>query len=343
VIIVAGLHYAQPFFVPALLAAILAALTAPIASLIARRGAPPVVGALVALVVDVALVVGVGLLCARAASELQEKVPLYLARISDLLGDAARALQRRGIPVTTDAMGRAFHADMAAGVVGSAVATVIDAASSAAVVLLLVFFALCETTSMSDRLRSILVDPESGLARVERIVLQVRKYLLVKTCTSLFVAVIAFVLLTVLHVDLALLLAIILFLLHFIPNVGAPIAAVPAVAVALVQRGPGIALAVAIGYLVAGTIVGNVIEPRVLGRAMGLSPLVVLLSMLFWGFVWGPAGALLSVPLMMVAKIVLANDAEWAWIARMLEPTERIASMSKRPKPTSPSARLRHP
>jgi predicted PurR-regulated permease PerM len=193
-------------------------------------------------------------------------------------------------------------------------------------------------------LRSILVDPDSGLARVERIVVQVRTYLLVKTLTSLAVAVIAFVWLTVWRVDLALLLAVILFLLHFIPNVGAPIAAVPAIAIALVQRGPGVALAVGIGYLVAGTVVGNVIEPRVLGRAMGLSPLVVLLSMLFWGFVWGPAGAVLSVPLTMVAKIVLANDQEWAWIARLLEPTERLAvTMTKPRKTTHPGAHLPHP
>lgn len=341
VVIFAGLHFAQAFFVPALLATILAALTAPIASFLTRRGAPPVVGAIVGLLVNVALVFLVGLLLAAAASELQEKVPSYLARLSSLLGAAASSLERRGIPATTEQMTHAFHTEDAAGVVRSAVGEVVDAASSAAVVLLLVFFALCETASLSTKLRDLLADPASGFLRMERIVRQLRQYLLVKTLTSLAVAVMAFTLLSVLHVDLALLLAVILFLLHFIPTVGAAIAAVPAVFIALVQHGPSVALAVAIGYLVAGTVVGNVIEPRVLGRTMGLSPLVVLLSMLFWGFVWGAAGAVLSVPLTMVAKIVLANDREWAWIARLLEPPEMTASKDREKPASSPGPTLR--
>lgn len=82
-----------------------------------------------------------------------------------------------------------------------------------------------------------------------------------------------------------------------IPNIGAAIATIPAVLAALASQGPGTAALVALGYLLINLLVGNVLEPRVLGRTLGLSPLAVLLGMLFWGWLWGPSGALLSVPL----------------------------------------------
>ena len=328
-VLIAGLHFAHAFFVPVLLAAILASLTAPIANSFTRRGAPPIVGAIVAIVVNIALVGGIGLLLARAAGELQEKVPSYVTRLNDTMNGTASALTARGIPVSQNVITRAIHAEGATAMVGAAVAEVLDAASSAAVVLLLVFFGLCEIVPLGQKLRAMFDDPESGIARVERIVHEVRIYLLIKTLTSLAMGVVVLVLLTCLRVDLALLLAVIMFLLHFIPNVGAPMAAVPAFCVALAQRGPGVAAVVLISYIVAAMIVGNVVEPRVLGRTMGLSPLVVLLSILLWGSMWGAAGALLSVPLTMVMKIVLQNDSEWSFIARLLDPSDMMKKPSR--------------
>jgi predicted PurR-regulated permease PerM len=142
---------------------------------------------------------------------------------------------------------------------------------------------------------------------------------LVKLGTSLIAAVCAFFVLKAFGVGLALLLAIALFLLHFIPNVGSAIALVPAVLIALADRGPGVAAGVAACYLVLNTLIGNVLEPRWLGRTLGMSPFFVLLAMLFWGWLWGPMGALLSVPLTVVAKIVLQNVPDLAWIAKLAE------------------------
>jgi hypothetical protein len=122
------------------------------------------------------------------------------------------------------------------------------------------------------------------------------------------------------------LLAVLAFLLHFVPNLGSAIAMVPGVVVALLQHGPGTALAVAIGYLVINGIVGNVVEPKVMGRTLGLSPLVVLLAMVFWGWLWGPIGALLSVPLTMIAKISLENSDHLGWVAVLIGPPERVTA-----------------
>src|SRR5690606_4817353 len=110
------------------------------------------------------------------------------------------------------------------------------------------------------------------------------------------------------------------FLLNYIPTIGSLIAAVPAILLALVQLGPSTAMLTASGYLVINLGIGNLIEPAVMGKRLDLSPLIVLLSLLFWGWVWGPIGMLLSLPLTMVLKILFENTHDLAWIAILMGP-----------------------
>jgi len=269
--------------------------------------------------VDGALLALVGVTLTLASGELREKLPAYVARLSDAKAAFAAALSARGIPLDTSAL----HPD-GMGFLGDAAATLAGAASTTAVVLVVVFFTLCEFTGLGDKIRKNLRDPASGIVRVDRIVREVQTYLLVKTLTSFLVAVLAYAVLKLLRMELALFLALALFLLHFIPNVGPAIATILAVLVAFASRGLGTAVAVAVGYVLINLLVGTFIEPRVLGRTLGLSPLFVLLGMLFWGWLWGASGALLSVPLMMVAKIILENSQDFAWVARLVEPATEL-------------------
>ena len=93
----------------------------------------------------------------------------------------------------------------------------------------------------------------------------------------------------------------------------------PAVFLALIQLGPGRAAVIAVGYLVVNILLGNFIEPMLMGRRLGLSTLVVFLSVVFWGWVWGPVGMLLSVPLTMVLRIALENTEDFRWMALMMD------------------------
>ena len=344
-VVIAGLKYAEPFLVPVLFGATLAAISSPVATWVTRRGLPAVAGALAALVVDVALLALVGVTLTLASGELRAKLPAYVARLSDTKAAFAAALSSRGIPVDTSALhpdGMSFLGDAAASLAG--------AASTTAVILVVVFFMLCEFTGLGDKIRHNLADPAGGIVRVDRIVREVQTYLLVKTLTSFMVAVLAYAVLKLLRMELALFLALALFLLHFIPNVGPAIATILAVLVAFASRGLGTAIGVAVGFVLINLLVGTFIEPRVLGRTLGLSPLFVLLGMLFWGWLWGASGALLSVPLMMVAKIILENSKDFAWVARLVEPATEadevaeadvpelapISIPSRRPATTNP-------
>ena len=138
-------------------------------------------------------------------------------------------------------------------------------------------------------------------------------------------------------VDFALLWGLLAFLLNYIPTLGMFIATIPPVVVALIQFGPGSALLVLAGYGVINFTLGNFVEPRIMGRALGLSPLVVFMSMVFWGWLWGPIGALFAVPLTMVIRDLLANTEDLRWAAVLLGSAEWFAQ--KRRSGRTPSKR----
>jgi AI-2 transport protein TqsA len=121
------------------------------------------------------------------------------------------------------------------------------------------------------------------------------------------------------RLDFPVLLGLIAFVFNYVPTVGSIFAAVPAMVLALILYDWAWMLLVGFGYLAINTTFGQLLEPHVMGRRMGLSTLVVVLSLLFWGWLWGPVGALLSVPLTMVLKIGLENTPDLRWIAILLD------------------------
>jgi predicted PurR-regulated permease PerM len=130
--------------------------------------------------------------------------------------------------------------------------------------------------------------------------------MLIKVIMSAATAICIFLWLWALDVKFAVSLAVAAFLLNFIPVIGNILMALPAVLVALVENHISLALMVVLGYAVVNIVIGNVIEPRLTGRELGLSSVLVLLSLLFWGWVLGPVGLFLSVPLTMAFKTALA-------------------------------------
>jgi AI-2 transport protein TqsA len=114
--------------------------------------------------------------------------------------------------------------------------------------------------------------------------------------------------------------AFIAFGMNYVPNIGSLIAAIPAVLLALVERGAWTAVWVAAGYIVVNNVIGNVIEPRFMGNKLGLSPLIVFLSLIFWGWLLGPVGMFLSVPMTMAAKLIFDSNEKTKWAGAILGP-----------------------
>ncbi|MGB5170454.1 MAG: AI-2E family transporter, partial [Eudoraea sp.] len=179
-------------------------------------------------------------------------------------------------------------------------------------------FLLFELDEIDIKSKAILKNSSNSFQYFSVIGQSIRDYLSIKTLTSLMTGVLIWLALLFIGVDYAILWALIAFLLNFIPNVGSIIAAVPAVMFALIQLGIPGALGTTIVFVVVNLLIGNVVEPKLMGKGMGLSTFIVFISLMFWGFVLGTVGMFLSVPLTMAIKIMLQQNPRTRWIAIIL-------------------------
>lgn len=194
--------------------------------------------------------------------------------------------------------------------------------SQALMILVTAIFLLAEGAALPDKLRQISPRAERHMGDLGRIVSEIHRYLAIKTWTSLMTGVPIAIGLWLLGVEFALLWGLLAFLLNFVPNIGSVLAAIPALLLALLQTEGNlkVPLAAAALYVVVNSIIGWWIEPKWMGRGLGLSTLVVFLSLVFWGWVLGPIGMLISVPLTMAVKIVLESSPATRWCAVLMGP-----------------------
>ena len=187
-------------------------------------------------------------------------------------------------------------------------------------IILTMVFMLLEVSSFPTKVRVALGEADATEAREnwEKVGTAVRRYVVLKTIVSLGTGLCIGGLMALLGVNYPILWGVLAFLLNYVPNIGSFIAAVPAVLVAWLTMGVGTAIVAAAGFLVVNIVWGNLIEPKIMGYSVGLSTLVVFVSLVFWGWVLGPVGMLLSVPLTVMFRIVLGTNESTRWIAVLL-------------------------
>jgi predicted PurR-regulated permease PerM len=185
-------------------------------------------------------------------------------------------------------------------------------------IFLIVLFTLTEFGSFAIKTKAILSGTDTSTAYFSTILQNIRHYLGIKTLICLLTGILVYLALLIIGVDYPLLWALIAGLMNYIPNIGSIIAAVPAVLFALVQLGLGGAVWTLASFMIVNNVLGNFIEPRIMGKGLGLSTLVVFLSLIFWGFIFGPVGMFLSVPFTMTIKIILEQNVKTKWFAIIL-------------------------
>lgn len=331
-ILLALIHFAAEVITPFLLGATIAIAFQPLARAIHERGLPTVLAAIVTILVVLATVAGAGAIIYVAASDLSANLPGYHERIEALQIDIASFLDGRDLHGAAASV-RRFDVDDA---VGDAAASTMFRAGGFLTdlffVLVITAFIQLEAAMYRRKLIRALGGPrkvhwlDGGLREVQR-------YLIIQVAVSLANGVLLGTWCAVWGIDSPLLWGVLAFALNFIPIVGSLLAAIPPILLGLVDGGAGVAIAVASGYVVVNLVVDNIIAPRIMGRSLGLSPLVVLLSMIVWAFVLGPVGAILAVPLTMAAKIVFERDEDLRRIAMMMGDGTELA-----PKPTPASS-----
>jgi AI-2 transport protein TqsA len=328
-VVIAGLRAAGPIVVPVLFSAFLSVLAIAPVHWLQRRRVPGWLSFTIVFVVVLGVFVLVSALVGSSIASFSENLPAYKKAIVEMTAGWFVWLEAQGVVVSTDSLISQFDVGQAVDLAGSMVASIGALLSDTVFVLLTTAFIMAEAAGFPRKLQVALGD-KSDVHRFHGIISDIQEYLSIKTRISLVTGLVAGVLCWAVGVDFPVLWGVIAFLLNFIPNLGSIIAAVPPVLLGFVQFGWERSLVVLIGYLVINTVLGNIIEPRVMGRRLGLSSLVVFLSLVFWGWVWGPLGMFLSVPLTMLVKILLENSEDLRWIAVLLgsgaETEERIVT-----------------
>ena len=319
IIIVAGIQAIASIINPFLLAVFLSSLCAPLLYWLQRRGVPNglAVAAIVLglLMVTILLMIFVG----RSLNTLAQQLPMYQERLTQLIAHVFDELNDLGLDMTKSPLTDYFTPRKVMGVVYYGLSFFRGVFTNMFLILLFVLFIMMETAGFPRKLQAALPDPEGTLGHFKTMTANVNRYMGFKTLFSLATGVSVWILLALIGVEFAGTWGLLAFFLNFIPAIGSIIAAIPAIIWALVQLGPSSALLTLLAYLVVNITIGNLLEPKFMGQKLGLSPLVVILSMIFWGWVLGPIGMVLSVPLTMIGKIALATSEDTRWIAVLLE------------------------
>jgi len=320
IVVVAGMKAASPILVPFLLSLFLAVIAAPPMFWLRDRGLPNWLALLAVVAVIVVVGIGLGAVVSRSIGDFSRDLPLYQARLAEISTGLVNLIDRLGLEVSTENLRELLDPGRAMSLAAGVLAGLGSMLTNTFLILLTVTFMLLEAGGFAAKLHTAFPGPHGALSTFADVSASINRYVGLKSLISLVTAILVVIWLSILGVDYPLLWGLLAFFFNFVPNIGSIIAAVPAVLLAIVQLGASTALLTAGGYLAVNILLGSVLEPRLLGRTLGISPLIIFLSLVFWGWVLGPVGMLLSVPLTMIAQIILTSSERTQWIAIMMGP-----------------------
>lgn len=320
VIVIAGMRAASDLLEPFLMAAFISIVCVPAMNWLVSRRCPEALAVAIVMIGLLLVVVVSMVVLGASVNGFMRQLPTYQEALNQRTTGLLSGLAGFGVDTDMSSLRARFDPSMVIGLAGKLMGQFGSALGNALLILLAVAFILLEATRMPAKLAAATAGASHGLDAFERFAEGVKQYLAIKSALSLATGVLVALLLWWLDVDYPLLWGALAFLFNYIPNIGSFIAAIPAVLLAWVLHGGVTALVVVAGYSLINIVIGNVIEPRLMGRSLGLSTLVVFISLVFWGWVLGPVGMVLSVPLTMILRIGLDAHEDTRWIAILLGP-----------------------
>lgn len=344
IVVLAGLKAAASLVNPILLAALLALICVPPMRWLQRHRVPELLSIVLTVLGALLLISAVTAVIGSSVSQFNDNQGIYEAKLEAYIQDVFDFLERFKLgsseepkPQSVSELVDRIESGKILSLVGETMSSLVSVLSNMFVIGLLVVFMLFEASGLSRKLRSAHGGETADLSQYRRVMRNISDYVAVKTFVSLLTGLIVGTAMWALGVKFAVLWGVIAFAFNYIPNIGSLIAAVPGVLFAWIEAGPGTALVAGLVYLGANFVIGNVIEPRMLGNRLGLSTLVVFLSLLVWAWVLGPVGMLISAPLTAILKIVLENSRDLRPIAVLLGPVDEMLPPSEQAEPPQES------
>ncbi len=318
IIVVAGIISAKAIVIPFLLATFLAIICGPPLYWLRKKGVPALISIMLLVLAVIMIETLVAGLMSRSMAEFSKELPVYQERLGAISRELIQWAEQHGVKVTEAVIMDQFDPGKLMKLAGNMLNNMFSVLTNTFMIMLTLVFILLEATGFPDKLKAMGAGSKDALREYSSIIKGVNHYLGLKVLTSFATGCVVYAGLMILGIDFALMWAVVALLLNFIPTIGSIIAAVPPVLLALIQFGPPTALTTAALYLGTNITIGSIIEPRIMGAGVGLSALIIFVSMVFWGWVLGPVGMLLSVPLTMTLKIILASNEKTHHIALLL-------------------------
>jgi predicted PurR-regulated permease PerM len=326
-IIIGVAMYASSIITPILLALFISIILAQPIAWLAKKKIPNGWAVIMVLTGSFLLFFGMGQIIGSSITQFTQDAPQYADKLSNISASIFNTLHGLGFDLSLDNMesqinpGRVM--DLSAGFlseIGSLMGNIF-------LIVFVLIFLLLEINSFSVKMDAIIDTSDGTISYLKKIGDSIRQYLGLMTIISLLTGILVWLALVIIGVKYAVLWAFLAFLLNFIPNIGSIVAGVPAVLFAMVQLGFGGAMWTMGSYIAINMIVGNVIQPQIMGKGLGLSTLIVFISLIFWGFIFGTVGMFLSVPLTMIVKIILEQNESTKWIAILLGTTNEAQTI----------------
>jgi AI-2 transport protein TqsA len=321
IIVIAGMKQAAPILVPFLLAVFISVISFPLMSKLQEKGIPKGLSLMLVIISVIFIGTVLMIIIGNSVTDFSQMLPVYRQKISTEWITVIQWLNNHGVLVTDD-----IRENINPAAVMNFASSILKGFGSVLtnsfLILLAVVFILTEAAGLSQKFLSLSPEQDSPDEKDFSQVFtdKIRNYMGIKTIISMITGLIIGIAMWLIGVDYPILWGVLAFMLNFVPSIGSIIAAVPAIMLALVQLGASTALLVAAVFLVVNIVIGSFIEPKYMGKGLGLSVLVVFSSLVFWGWVLGPVGMLLSVPLTITVKIALDSKPETQWLGHLLGP-----------------------
>ncbi len=318
IIIIAGVIYAKSIITPFLLALFISIICAQPISWLEKKRIPKWLAVIIVIFGLILFFSGFAFLIGGTLSSFSSNVSKYESTLTMISNSFIQFLNDKGFKIPKDQVSNLIQPARILEFTAILVNQLLNMMGNTFLIFLIILFILMEFGSFSVKAKAILSVSDESISYFSTITKNIRHYLGIKTLVCLLTGVLIYIALMIIGVDYPLLWALIAGLMNYIPNIGSIIAAVPAVLFALVQFGLGGALWTLASFLLVNNVLGNFVEPRIMGKGLGLSTLVVFLSLLFWGFILGTVGMFLSIPLTMTIKIILEQNEKTRWLAILL-------------------------
>lgn len=318
VIIVMGLKLSSGIVLPFLMAVFLFIIFYPLINRLNKFGLPNIITSLIVFVIIVVSLFLLGVFLTTSSDEIVKNISIYQEKFYQVTPQIVAFFEKHNISLEWNSIISLIEPIKIVNYITIFFKGMGNIVISTFLTLILVIFLLLESSVISQK-TLYFTKTEQQKEKLQLFLKSINRYFIIKTFTSALTSLLIWAVLEYFNLQYASLFAVLAFLLNYIPSIGSFIAAFPALFVAILQLNIVDTVIIAFAYLIINILIGNFLDPKIMGKDLGLSTFMVFVSMVIWGWIFGPIGMFLAVPLTIAIKIACENSKNYHWVAILLK------------------------